>query len=186
MDKGQLRRMRELQLVLHKRFSSFNPEGLDEYIESRDKNAMAEARELLTNIEVALHKHVIGTLKASFGEDDSGWWYQGVPTGIRARILSEINDEGRDSPKESRFNLIDYRTLATKHWKLFEDTLFQGKAHDSKDNRTSWLLQVNEIRKLAAHPTKGTATTENVQYLREQWNWLHAQLSSMRILLSRI
>jgi len=180
-SQGQLQRMRELQLILNKRFPLFKPDGLSEYIESRDKNATAEARDLLDNIERALNKHVIGTLKATLGRDDSGWWYEGIPKAMRLRILGEINEEGRDSPKDSRFTLIDYRTLIGDHWVLLRDTLAQGKATESKEKRTLWLARVNEIRKLAAHPTKGTAKFEDVQYLREQWNWLQAQLSEMRI-----
>lgn len=178
---GQTQRMRELQLVLHGKFPKFKPEGLAEYIESRDKNAMAEARELLDRIELALHKHIVGTLKATFGEEEAGWWYQGVPKAMRARILQEINEEGRDSPKDSRFTLIDYRTIVQDKWNLFKDTMGQEKATVSKERRTAWMAKINEIRKFAAHPTKGMAKLEDVQYLREQWEWLQAQLSATRI-----
>lgn len=180
-SQGRTQLGRELQLILHRRFPKFNPDGLAEYMESRDKNAMAEARELLDRIELALHKHIVGTLKATFGEDESGWWYQGVPKNMRLRILQEINDEGRDSPKDSRFTLIDYRTIVQDKWTLFRDTLGQDKPSVSKDKRTSWMSRINEIRKFAAHPTKGVAKLEDVQYLREQWNWMQAQLSSARI-----
>jgi DNA sulfur modification protein DndB len=180
-NQGQTQRMRELQLVLHKRLPEFYPEGLGDYIGSRDKTAMTEARELLDKIELALHKHVLGTLKATFGEDDAGWWYQGVPKSIRSRIVQEINDEGRDSPKESRFTLIDYRTIAQDKWPLFKDTFMPEKANVSKENRAAWIVRINEIRKFAAHPTKGTAKLEDVQYLRGQWQWLQGQLSATRI-----
>ena len=99
---------------------------------------------------------------------------------IRARILQEINEEGRDSPKESRFTLIDYRNIAMNDWLLFKDTLGQGKANAAKDKQTSWLSQVNEIRTLAAHPTKGMARLEDVQFLREQARWLQSRLSAER------
>jgi DGQHR domain-containing protein len=178
---GQTQRMRELQLILHRKFADFNPEGLAEYKESRDKNATSEARDLLDKIELALNKHIVGTLRATFGEDDSGWWYRGVPKPIRSRIVQEINDEGYDSPRESRFNLIDYRTITTSHWQLFKDTLGQDKATASKEKRTAWLGKTNDIRKYAAHPTKGTAKLEDVQYLNTQWEWLERQLSEARI-----
>jgi DNA sulfur modification protein DndB len=172
---GQTRRMREIQLELSNAFPEFNPDGLAEYLQSRDKNVMKEARETLDELEVALNRHVVGVLKAEYGPDEAGWWFQGVPKQIRARILQEINDEGHDSPKEGRFTLIDYRNIAQDKWALFKDTLAQGK-NPGKDKGTAWIGRVNEIRKYAAHPTKGTAKPEDVQYLREQSTWLKSSL----------
>jgi len=179
---GQTRRMRELQVELHLAFPEFNPDGLEEYLQSRDRNVMKEARELLDEIEVSLNRHVVSTLKAEYGPDEAGWWFQGVPKQIRARILNEINEEGRDSPKESRFNLIDYRTIAQDHWPFFKDTLgLNAGKSPGKDKGTAWLNRVNEIRKFAAHPTKGTAKPEDVQYLREQAGFLRASLAKGRV-----
>jgi len=180
---GQTRRMREMQLVLNAEFPRFNPDGLEDYKRSRDKNTMQEARALLDEIELSLHQHIIQTLKAEYGAEDSGWWFEGVPKGVRSRIIQEINDEGRDSPKENKFTLIDYRNIVMDNWLLFKDTLGEDR-NASKDKGSAWLSRVNEIRKFAAHPTKGTAKPEDVQYLREQGSWLRDRLKHDAVLRS--
>lgn len=176
---GQTQRYRELQLRLQSKRPAFTPEGLAEYARSRDQNTINDARTLVDEIERMLQKHVVGTLKAILGEDDAGWWYKGVPKAVRTRIVNQLNDEGSVAPKESRFNFIDYRTVALDQWSAFKDTLGRDKANASKERRTAWIGEVNEIRNRVSHASKGaSATPEDVQVLREQLEWLKGQLSS--------
>lgn len=175
---GQTQRYRELQMRLRSVRPEFNPPGLDEYARSRNQQTINEARSLVDEIEQMLQTNIVGTLKAIYGEDDKGWWFQGVPKNIRGRIIAQLNEEASDAKKESRFNFIDYRAIVLDQWKYFYETLGQDKANASKEKRTSWMNRINEIRNRVSHASKGdTATEDDVQFLRSQRDWLEQRMT---------
>lgn len=174
---GQTQRMRDMQIALNEAYPEFAPTGLEDYKKSRDRDALTKAREYLDEIELALQSFIIPRLKATYGQDEDGWWFGGVPKGIRERIFREINEEGKSVPKESKFTLIDYRNIAVDNWDLFKDALSEPGLSGSagKDKRTAWISRINEIRKAVAHPSKqGIITPENLAYLEATRGWLLA------------
>lgn len=174
-SEGQTQRMRELQLAINEKIPTFLPPGLEEYKKSRDRGAVTKAREYLDEIELTLQNFILPALKSVFGEDEDGWWFGAIPKGIRERIFREINEEGKNVPKESKFTLIDYRNIALDNWDLFKDALTEPGLGGSagKDKRTSWLSRINEIRKAVAHPSKrGIITPENLIFLEKTRQWL--------------
>lgn len=176
---GQTQRYRELQLRVRAKLPSFNPEGLDDYAKSRDQNTINEARTLVDDIERTLQQYILGTLKAVHGESDKGWWFTGVPKQIRARILTQLNEEASADNKENRFNFIDYRAIVQDQWQLFKDSLGQDKGNASKEKRTAWMNRVNDIRNRVSHASKGaSATLDDVQYLQSQLSWLRTQIAN--------
>ena len=78
---------------------------------------------------------------------------------------------------EQNLDLIDYRDIIHANWPLFESTLARDKG--SKDNRTKWIVEVNELRKPVVHASKGQSlpiTEEQLAFLQEINSWLESQI----------
>ena len=162
------------QAVLSKQFPDFKPAGLQEFLELQELRTSDEAMNISRRIEVALHKFVLGELKEEYGADESGWWFRGVPRETRQRIDKLRNEESVPRSRESLFGLIDFRVIIEQNWELFGAILVQGSGN--KEKKTKWLVRLNEIRNVAAHPANGPVPLEDVEYLHETERWLRTRL----------
>jgi DNA sulfur modification protein DndB len=64
-------------------------------------------------------------------------------------------------------------------WPLFEVAFAQEKG--SKENRTKWIVEVNELRKPVVHASKGQSlpiTEEQLARLQEIRSWLETRVGS--------
>jgi hypothetical protein len=129
-------------------------------------------------IERILQATILAELKSEFGSLEADWWFPGVPKGVRKKVDDRINEEGgKKGGREESFDLIDYREIAQTNWSLFETTLGRGKG--SKENRTKWIVEVNELRKSVMHASKGQGLPikeEQLALLQEVRTWLKAQI----------
>src|SRR5215831_18196673 len=91
----------------------------------RDRKIFAgDMYEYISETEIFLHNLVRETLVASFGEDETGWWRQGIPADIREKCAgrSELDEDPSDC-KFSYTDLIDLSTIIDKNWSIFRDVL---------------------------------------------------------------
>ena len=97
---------------------------------------------------------------------------------VRKKVDDRINeDQGRGGGREQNFDFIDYREIVQGNWTLFEGIFGDGKG--SKDARTRWMTEVNEIRKKAVHASKGVhlpITAEQLAFLEEKLAWLEGRV----------
>lgn len=150
---GQTRRMRQMQAAIHREKLDFEPKGLREDLEAIQKNTNSRAKELTDEIELTIQRIVLERLREEFGPEDSGWWYEGIPPAIRKSAIECVDRDQGKHDRESYFTLIDYRTIVVKNWTLFQDRFAYSKS-GNKDEKTKWMVSVNEIRNIVAHPTK--------------------------------
>ena len=107
---------------------------------------------LLSRIEVQLHQWLVERLRAEYGER---WWTEGVPMGTRVQCVSRREEEGsREIPREAYLTLIDLRDIIRRNWKLFGSKMERMTGVKGKERATQWLVELNEVRKLSAHPVK--------------------------------
>jgi len=173
---GKTTGMRHCQQALREKFPHFNPVGLEKFIQQELAQTNKKAFEIISRIESSVKKDVIEQLKEEFGEEDSLWWFEGVPGGIRKRIDDKINeDKGRAGGREENFNLIHFREIVISNWKLFDRALAYGKSGDKKA-RTAWLNDVNQIRKISHHEKGISVTLEELEHLQTIDDWLQNQL----------
>ncbi|EQD75277.1 hypothetical protein B1B_02208, partial [mine drainage metagenome] len=153
------------------RLNGFNPEGLDEFQRRESAKTTEQARNLIDRIETKLQKIVIQELQVEF-EGGERWWYDGIPQQVRQRVVQRRDeDQAKRGGNEFYFDLIDYRTIAAHNWNIFQDILGYGKG--SKDKRSEWILQVNEIRKRAFHPSSGGLVSfDELDELQRYEDWL--------------
>lgn len=108
------------------------------------------ADELITRTERNLADLVIGTLEKTTAE----WWYDCVPETIRLEAVRVYEQERGRFPKHAYLYLIQFREIIRANFTKFEALLKAVGWTGGKDNSTSWLVKLNEHRKLSAHPLK--------------------------------
>ena len=105
---------------------------------------------LVHQIEVGLHDIVTTVLKAEFGER---WWYEGLPEGVRLPASDRHEIERGQAPKEAYLDLVHYKDVIEKRWRLFEPYFLVGGLKD-KAAATGWIDRVNELRRRDAHAVR--------------------------------
>jgi hypothetical protein len=153
---GQTTRTRRLQQAIRGKVTSFNPSGLDEFINSEKEQTNLKAKLLIDRLEGMLKKVVIEELKQEFTTDENAWWQEGVPQKVRLEVAHRCEaDNNKRGGREAYFDLIDYKTIASANWSLFQKLIGFGKSNDSKDKQTKWVQEVNEWRNQVAHASSG-------------------------------
>jgi DGQHR domain-containing protein len=175
---GQTAGTRRLEQHLNQIESDFDPPGLKEFLEREKAQTTTRAYETIKSIEHILQATVIGELKSEFGTDEESWWFAGVPKSVRKKVDDRRNEEeGKTGGREQNFDLIDYRAIALSNWELFEPILAKGKG--SKESRTKWIVEVNDLRKPVMHASRGQSlpiTEEQLALLEETLEWLQTQI----------
>jgi len=177
---GQTAGTRRVEEAIRRVDSSFDPPGLREFLEREKAQTTTRAYEEIKAIEQILQATVLTELKSEFGPKEEEWWFAGVPKDVRKKVDDRINEEaGRSGGREQNFDLIDYRSIMHANWQLFEKALARGKG--SKEQRTKWVVEVNELRKRVMHASKGQTlpiTEEQLALLEEIHSWLEGRVGS--------
>ena len=176
---GQTWRRRQYEKAIRAKFPTFNPDGLDQYIESERAQTTQRAKQAIDHIETMLQAVILEELKRECGADESEWWMVGIPKNVRLKVSQRHeDDDNKRGGKEFYFDLIDYKHIAaySQNWPLFEPILGFGKG--GKDKKLEWLDYVNEKRKLVAHASASVVLPiQDLTRLQEIEQWLQDQLS---------
>ena len=177
---GQTTGTRRVEETIRRLDRAFDPPGLREFLDREKAQTTTRAFEEINAIENVLQSTVLTELKNEFGADEKDWWFSSVPKAVRKKVDDRINEEGgKKGGREQNFDLIDYRDVVVQNWTLFEATLARGKG--SKDNRTKWIVDVNELRKPVMHASRGVSlpvTEEQLALLQEIHEWLRGQIET--------
>jgi len=175
---GQTAGTRRIEQYICQTEPTFDPPGLREYLDREKAQTTTRAFEEIQAIEQILQATVLSELKGEFGENEQTWWFNGVPKTVRKKVDDRINEEGgKKGGREENFDLIDYREVIRDNWTLFEDSLGRGKG--SKDQKTKWIVEVNDLRKPVMHASKGQSlpiTEDQLALLRDIHQWLETQV----------
>jgi DGQHR domain-containing protein len=172
---GVTTRMRRCQQAIREQISTYNPSGLDEFIQAEKHQTNARAKTVIDSIEIMMQKLTMEVLRSEFDEE---WWVLGVPKQVRTSASERFEqDDGKRGGREFYFDLIDYRKISLEHWTLFEPLIAYGKA-GNKEKRTQWMVTVNDSRKVVAHASSGkTLTLEELEGLQSIEHWLSASIA---------
>jgi hypothetical protein len=175
---GIVTRTRRCQKAIREKIDSFNPDGLDEFINQEKEQNNLKAKAITNKIENMLQKMVLEELKRECGNDDSGWWILGVPKSVRLNVTKRFEeDDGKRGGREFYFDLIDYRKIVEDNWEIFEPIIAYGKK-GNKEKRTEWMVYVNEKRNIVSHPSSAVnLSMSDLNQLEEYEQWLNTQIS---------
>lgn len=177
---GQTTRTRRCQQALHERENSFNPSGLEEFINLEKAQTNIRAKEIIDWIETTMQKYILEELRQEFGNAESEWWTLGIPKNVRLKVIERYEqNDGQRGGREYYFELMDYRKIILDNWSLFEKT-FSYQKTGNKESKTSWLNTVNNNRNVVSHPSSGvTLSIEELEQLEDYKKWLQGQLLQM-------
>ncbi|GEM_PF-5458109 len=124
--------------------------------EWKDEEATIEdIGRLIERTELQLFTWLIDLLKQNYIENSDSWWIEGIPKTIRQQCQNRKEDEGISGiPPEAYLTLIDFRDIVRNNWQLCNDTIEPIAGQQGKDKATKWIVELNEMRKLWAHPIK--------------------------------
>lgn len=157
----------ELAHIVSENDSSFNPDGLLEYIASRDEGRVKEAEDTIKYIESKVTDLIVDHFKALHGE--KYWQYLGT-----ADMRVKSYQRQQEYPPEKQLDLeayldfIDKKKIVEKseNWPHFKDMLdipLQGEKPSSKNIK--WLERLNELRRVVAHSHKRSFRPEDLEFL---------------------
>ncbi len=121
--------------------------------------------------EKNLADFVLIVLRSKYGVED--YWARCVPLPIRQECVKRKEEESsRNFPKESYFDLIHLKKIIDHNWSTFKPYFAAIGEKRSKDGALAWIDELNEIRRLLAHPLKAhiakyTLRDSEVRSLRE-------------------
>ena len=149
----------------------FNPPELAEHIKAGSAKTISHAQQLVTEIEDTIRNISFFVLKSKYGEEESGWWREGVPQSVRssAASRSELTVEGGEAHRY--IELIDYKKIAEqpKIWRDLEQLFTIGKSMRSKSDKLAWMDKLSTIRNRLSHSGRRFVIDEEVVFLEEVW-----------------
>jgi len=174
---GVTTRTRRCEQAIREEIPSFNPSGLEEFIATAKTETNKAAKEIVDRIEVLLQRTIIEELRNEFGETDDKWWTEGIPRTIRTKSMTKYEEhDGKRGGREFYFELLDYRAIIHQNWSMFEPLFGYKDNGVGKEKRTSWLNEVNEIRRIVAHASSGVIVSlEQLGKLQHYDEWLVSQ-----------
>ena len=160
-----------LMEIIHAQYPEFNPPDLEEHIRAGSASTLTRAQQLVTEIEDSIRNVTLTVLKTKFGEDDSGWWRQGVPQTVRSTAASRSETSVEGGSPDNYLDLIDYKKIAeqTKVWRDFERHWTVDRSLRSKSDRLQWMDRLNTIRNRLYHSGRRHVTDEEVEFLETIW-----------------
>lgn len=177
---GQTTGTRRVEEFLRRNVADFDPPGLKEYLARERAQTTTKAFEEIQTVEKILQFTVLSELKSEYGDKETEWFFGGVPIRVRKKVDDRINEQGgKSGGREQNFDVIDYREIVSANWELFEKILGRGEK-GSKEKRTKWISDVNELRQKVMHASKGQSlpiTEEQLAILEDTREWLQHQVS---------
>ncbi len=127
--------------------------------------------EYVSQLERAFHDLVRETLETEFGEEEAGWWRQGVQKEIRAKCVTRREHDDEPCEPFAYTDLIDLSEVISNNWKLFQARV--PKVFSDRRSLGSALRRLNAIRNAVMHPVKRRKWTEDdfhfVRSLRDRF-----------------
>ena len=170
-----------LMEIIHDKFPSFDPPGLDKYIQEHSAEAIGRASELITFIEDAVRAVTFKVLERKYVEEDDSWWRDGVPQSVRGPAAQKAEMSEERGVGHQFLDLLDYKRIAeqSKNWRDFEAIWTVDKGARSKNDKLAWMDQLNRIRNRLFHSGRRHVTSEEVVFLEDVWVHVEEQLEEL-------
>ena len=171
--KGVAKNEFEMMRIIRNHTSRFEAPGLDDYEAQLDVEGTKEARDLINELELRMHNFILGELEKEYGRGRIGglprWWREGVPERIRTDCAAKLEKDRR--PKDfpwQYLSLINHRDIVIQPgvWSKRFEAIFTFGERGKKEDRTKWMVHLNDIRNTTHHVIKGVCTRDEVNQVR--------------------
>lgn len=166
---GPPRYFGQLCLLVQRKYSSFNPPGLQQFLQEQDTELEEKGNALVSELVKRVQTHVIEILKQTYGPKD--YWDKGIPNkGIKvAAYTKQVDDEDNDLPIETYLDVIELKKIveASQNWDLYKDSLSIQMPDERKGQAKylKWIERLNEVRRIAAHPMNRSYKDADIEFL---------------------
>ena len=127
---------------------------------------LGDLYEHLREIELMLHELICYCLQEVYGEDETGWWVNGVPLTVRQGCQNRREEDPRRQDPWHYTDLVDLKQMLDRQWKHFAE-FFEAQSIP-KRRLMSALTRLNEIRRWVMHPVrKILPTDEDFDFARQ-------------------
>lgn len=168
---------RELGIVLHQKHDKFKPIWLDDYEAKKNEALQSESHKLVGHIERRLFEFTMSKLKIHYGENIDDWFGKGIPESVRLKCAERYEKEGRERKQETYIDLIDYKKIFEVNWTLFQNDIpLDLSSGDRKQDRTKWIIRINNIRNIISHHIRDDVTHDDLVFLRKVWDTVKESL----------
>jgi predicted transcriptional regulator len=152
-----------------------DPEEVKLYLAYREGRVqMGDMYEILSELERTMHAKIKSVLVKQFGREETGWWRQGVPEGVRVDCAkSRESDADFYEHPYGYTTVIHLREILDKRWRLFVSRLPEDVAKD-KQALFEDLRCLNCIRNRVMHPIRGDPPSEDdFEFVKAMHRKLH-------------
>ncbi len=114
--------------------------------------------DVVRRLEQQIHARVLDILRTkASGNGDRDIFVSVVPREIAVKTYERMLDHKGSAQQEVFLDLIDLRRIMDQLWNTTDDLQQLGVLlrPKTREDRTSWLVRLNEIRKIVAHPMRG-------------------------------
>jgi len=164
---GVKKQSQGMNVYIKQAFSDYRPDGLEDYISSRDQEGTDAATVLINQIQTKLFNYTINSLKSHFGEAQDKWWTEGIPYNVRIKCTDEWERQKRANACESYLYLLNYQEIALDNWELLGSAFALGnKDIGNRKKCVEWIKKLNDIRTITHHPEKGVLETDQINFVK--------------------
>jgi DNA sulfur modification protein DndB len=169
---------REFQNYIYQNDSSFNPDGLQDWIRNNSGEFNESGKQLVDSLELKIFELVKSKIIEKYNFNSKNWMNpKAIPKGVLDKTYSMFNDQGQREPQENFLELMSYKSIIEKgdNWSsIFKPILTDPRltSGSNKENALNWMIDLNEIRKKTAHPTRAAVTSKENEFLLFLKDWL--------------
>lgn len=173
----------KLVKILKKMHNDFTPSGYLEWEEEQSEENIKKADEQVKQLNLDIQKYIFDTLKTIYGPQESEYWEKGISDNKIKLDAYQKQLEDKDNvgkmPKEHYLDFIQYKKIIEQkdNWEHFKSAfnIQQPDEQKGKVKYLSWMDQLNDIRRIWAHPTEErTYKMEHYKFL----NWISSELNN--------
>ena len=169
---------REFQNYIYQNDTNFNPDGLHEWIRNNSGEYNITGKEMVDKLELKIFEIVKSKIIEKYNFNSNSWLKpNAIPRGVLNKSYEMFNEQGQIEPQENFLDLMSYKSIIEKgdNWsQCFKPILTDPRLTSgaNRDNSLKWMLDLNEIRRKTAHPTRAPITSDENDFLLFLIDWL--------------
>lgn len=169
---------REFQYYINQKKPDFTPDGLQDWVQNSSGEFNLSGKEMIDKLELKIRDIVKEQIIEKYGYNENNWLKpDAIPESVLNSSYQMWNSEGQREPQENFLYLMGYKSIIEKgnNWSscfkaIFTDPRLTSGAN--KENSLKWMLDLNDIRKKSAHPTRAPITSNENEFLMFLTDWL--------------
>lgn len=152
---------RKARFLIHESIPKFNPPGLEQQLKDYSKARTQTGDRLTRLIQECILTEVTERLKKKYGSNPDYLVDAGLPTDDYGKLTTRQQDHRKQYneilPLETFIDFIKWKQIVKRpeNWPLVEDVVafnIENKGNPSRDALISWFQEMNNIRRIPAHP----------------------------------